>query len=165
MEMLGREKTWAWGYRDGELCSEHLSTRQGRCFPVHHHGQALITQVALDPDPGQGVPTVRLTSSQREGHTGSMCLEWPSSALASPLGPNGSTSAMCPPMPAPVTIPRTSRRALQRRVSVVKVTVPESSSASPSSVRLCLQPVALIRHLLLGFTRMPSRVQTPGTPG
>lgn len=95
--MLGREKTRAWGCRDGELCPEHLRTRQGRQFPERHHGQALITQLALDPDPGQGVPTVQLTSPQGEGHSASTCLEWPSSALASPLGPNGSTGAMCPP--------------------------------------------------------------------
>lgn len=146
------------------------------------HGQALINGVPAGsgPDPewvspllsSHLLPEDRATLastlsplSRTEGHT---CPGWPSSALVSPGTEQLQVrqwQCHTPPRPALGTIPRTCRWALQRRVSAVKVTVPESSSASLSSVRLCPQPVALIRHVLLGFTRMPSRVQTPLTPG
>ena len=131
---------------------------------------SLVSQLPPDPHPGGGVPTAELTSrpwGQRD-----ICQRVPGVAELGPaVSPgteqlqDGQRLCHAPPEPAPVTVPRTSRRALQRRVSAAKVTVPESSSASLSSVRLCPQPVALIRHVLLGFTRMPSRVQTPATPG
>lgn len=67
--------------------------------------------------------------------------------------------------PSTVPVPWTVRRAQLRTVSAVKATVPVSSSVSLCSVRLCTQPVALIWQVELGFTRMPSRVQTPNTLG